>query len=107
VLVRGTRDQRLLGRGFHAACSLDGNLLCFIYLLDISSPLLEGIAGLDRSPTHTTLKPFHALRRGSMGERIGTDLAAAHALQPIVSYCGGGPKRTLHVASFEQVALFG
>ena len=53
-------------------------------------PLLERIAGGDRSVLEAALEPLHALGGTSVGESFGIDRASGHALDAIVADCGGG-----------------
>src|SRR5215467_7326659 len=68
-------------------------------------PVVEGIAGGDRSAVESAPEPLRALRRRPVREGIGRHMPGRHLLQAIVANRGRRSQRGLDVALLEQVPL--
>src|ERR1043166_8767753 len=64
----------------------------------------ERVAAFNRPAVESAAKPSHAGGGGSMGEAFRTDLAARHALQPVVTNGGSRVQAFVRIAGFEQPA---
>src|SRR5438105_5903382 len=70
-------------------------------------PVRKRVAAFDRAAVHAAAQPAHAIGRRSMRERLGNDLAARHALQPVVADGRRRVQSFIHIAGIEQAARLG
>src|SRR5262245_291685 len=69
--------------------------------LELCAP--EGVAARHRTALEPGIEPAHALLGGTVGERVGNDVALRLPLQPVVADRRGGLERGFDVAGLDEL----